>query len=115
MLYQKTIRKIVSLVMLVVFALSITPQKSIHDLVAKHSDPTKCNVHNDAPIDQVENTSIHCSYDNLVVASPYVDYPFSIQIELSVPAFIKNTVISSFVPNDLIHSFESRGPPVIIG
>lgn len=115
MLFQKTIRKIVGLVMLVVFAFSITPQKTIHDLVAKHSDPTKCNVHKDVPVDQVEKTSIHCSYDNLVVASPFVDYQFSIQIEQPEKSIIKNTLLSSFEISDLPHSFESRGPPVIVG
>lgn len=113
MLYQKTIRKFIALVMLVVFAFSITPQKNIHDLIAKHSDPTKCNVHKDVPVDQVENTSIHCSYDNLVVASPFVDYHFSIQITTPEQAIIKNTIFSSYEISNLIHSFESRGPPVI--
>ena len=53
MLYQKTIRKFIALAMLVVFAFSITPQKSIHDLVAKHSDKVKCDVHKNLPIEQV--------------------------------------------------------------
>jgi hypothetical protein len=40
MLQHKTIRQIIALAMLVVFAFSITPQKNIHDFVAKHVDPT---------------------------------------------------------------------------
>ena len=115
MLFQKTIQKFVALVMLVVFAFSITPQKSIHDLVARHADPTKCNVHKDAPVDQVENTSIHCSYDNLVVASPFVDYHLSIQIQQPEKAIIKNTLLSPFEISNLVHLFESRGPPVFVG
>lgn len=114
MLFQKTIRKIVALAMLVVFAFSITPQKSIHDIVAKHSDPTKCSVHKDVPVDQVENTSIHCSYDNLVVASPFVDYLFSLQIRVPEQAIIKNTIFYSFEISHSLHSFESRGPPVFV-
>ena len=114
MLYQKPIRKFIALVMLVVFAFSITPQKSIHDVVAKHSDPTKCSVHKDAPIDQVENASIHCSYDNLVVASPYVEFDFSINIELPPQIKREKTIFFSFDISTLPNSFESRGPPVIL-
>jgi len=55
MLYQKTIRQILAVVMLLVFAFSITSQKTIHDLVAKHSDKVKCDVHKNLPIEQVEN------------------------------------------------------------
>ncbi|MGI9138654.1 MAG: hypothetical protein ACR2IM_06405 [Sediminibacterium sp.] len=113
MLYSKTIRKFIALVMLVVFAFSITHQKSIHDLVAKHSDPTKCSVHKEAPVDQVENTSIHCSYDNLVVASPFIDYHFPIKITLFPQPISKNTIFSTLKIDNVIHSFESRGPPVI--
>ena len=115
MLYQKTIRKFIALVMLVVFAFSITPQKSIHDLVAKHSDPSKCSVHKDAPVDQVENASIHCSYDNLVVASPYVEFDFSINIAPPAQVKSENTILSSFDISNLLNSFESRGPPVVLG
>ena len=115
MLYQKTIRKFIALVMLVVFAFSITPQKSIHDLVAKHSDPSKCSVHKDAPVDQVENASIHCSYDNLVVASPYVEFDFSINIAPPAQVKSENTTLSSFEIPTLLNSFESRGPPVVLG
>ena len=45
MLFKKTIRQVIALAMLVVFAFSITPQKNIHDFVAKHVDPTACSVH----------------------------------------------------------------------
>jgi len=42
---QQTIKQLLALAMLVVFAFSITPQKTIHDFVAPHKDPTKCYVH----------------------------------------------------------------------
>ncbi|MFM1970206.1 MAG: hypothetical protein RL731_28, partial [Bacteroidota bacterium] len=37
---QQTIKQLLALAVLVVFAFSITPQKTIHDFVAPHKDPT---------------------------------------------------------------------------
>lgn len=113
MLYQKTIRQIVALLMLLVFAFSITPQKSIHDLVAKHSDPTHCNVHQDAPIAQVEKSSIHCSYENLVVASPFLDFTFAHELNAPPVKNIKNTSLVALTYLLVPFSFESRGPPLV--
>lgn len=61
MLQHKTFKQFLALAMLVVFAFSITPQKSIHDLVAKHIDPNSCKVHKDLPIEQIEkqNCIVH--------------------------------------------------------
>jgi len=113
MLYQKTIRQFIALVMLVVFAFSITPQKSIHDLVSKHADPTKCDVHKDAPITQIEKASIHCSYDNLVVASPFIHFFVTIQLGPIAPIQSVNTAFTYFIINAVPSFLESRGPPAI--
>ena len=85
MLYQKTIRKFIALAMLVVFAFSITPQKSIHDLVAKHIDPTSCSVHKDLPIEQIEKAELHCTFDFQVATTPFVAYDFSVILQ---PPFV---------------------------
>ena len=85
MLYQKTIRKFIALAMLVVFAFSITPQKSIHDLVAKHIDPTSCSVHKDLPIEQIEKSELHCTFDFQVATTPFVAYDFSVILQ---PPFV---------------------------
>ena len=115
MLYQKTIRQIVASLMLLVFAFSITPQKSIHGLVAKHSDPTQCNVHKVAPIAQIEISSIHCSYDNLVVSSPFLDFSCTHEVAAPPVRVIKNTSLIGLTYLLVPFSFESRGPPVVIG
>ena len=113
MLYQKNIRQIIASWMLLVFAFSIMPQKSMHDLVAKHSDPTHCNVHQDAPIAQVEKSSIHCSYDNLVVASPFLDFSFAHELNVYPPRSIKNTSLVALTYLLVPFLLESRGPPVV--
>jgi len=111
MLYNQTIRKIIALLMLVVFAFSITSQKAVHDLVAKHKDQVQCNVHKSVPIDQVEKSSIHCAYDNLVVASPFANFSFTAQLQYPVPAQMRNTVLIHFYFSSPLYTLESRGPP----
>ena len=114
MLFKKTIKQFLALAMLVVFAFSITPQKSIHDLVAKHIDPKSCSVHKDLPIEQIENAALHCTFDFQVATTPFVDYDFNIEIarlEIAQPrnAHFEHTTISQ-------HAIlsDSRGPPAII-
>ena len=113
MLQNKTIRSLLASIMLLVFAFSITPQKNIHDFVAKHVDPTSCKVHVNLPIDQVENASIHCSFDLLVATSPFVHYDFEIALTVPKKVIVKNEQPISFIANHTLSQFDSRGPPVI--
>ena len=113
MLYQKTIRQILAVAMLLVFAFSITSQKTIHDLVAKHSDKIKCDVHKNLPIEQVENSSIHCSHDNLVATSPFLDFNFNIALEQPILNIATNTHLLCFYFSNNNYSLVSRGPPAV--
>ena len=114
MLYQKTIRKFIALAMLVVFAFSITPQKSIHDLVAKHIDPSSCSVHKDLPIEQIEKTELHCTFDFQVATTPFVDYDFSIEIATPTIAKARNTNYAAATIDQYAIVADSRGPPPFI-
>jgi len=114
MLYQKTIRKFIALVMLVVFAFSITPQKSIHDVVAKHIDPNSCSVHKDLPIEQIEKTELHCTFDFQVATTPFVDYDFSIEIATPTIAKARNTNFVAATIDQYAIVADSRGPPSFI-
>jgi hypothetical protein len=111
MLYQKTIRQILAAFMLMVFSFSITSQKTIHDLIASHSDKVKCDVHKNLPIEQVENASIHCSHDNLVAASPFLDFNFTIELAQPVLNIVTNTHLVCFYFSNNNYSLDSRGPP----
>jgi hypothetical protein len=99
--------------MLVVFAFSITSQKTIHDLVAKHSDQEKCNIHKSLPIEQVEQSTTHCSHENLVVASPYADFSFEIILVHPIIALVRNTPLIAFNFSQPNTSSDSRGSPAI--
>ena len=114
MLFNKTFKQFLALAMLVVFAFSITPQKSIHDLVAKHTDPQSCSVHKDLPIEQIENAALHCSYDFQVATTPFVDYDFSIEIAIPIVAKARNAKFLAAPIAQVAIISDSRGPPAII-
>jgi len=114
MLFDKSFKQFLALAMLVVFAFSITPQKSIHDVVAKHIDPNSCSVHKDLPIEQVETAALHCTFDFQVATTPFVDYDFSIVVKSLVLAQARNTFfIAAPIAQHVIVS-DSRGPPAFI-
>jgi hypothetical protein len=113
MLQHRTIRSFLASFLLVVFAFSITPQKNIHDFVAKHVDPVSCKVHKNSPIEQVEHANFHCSYDQLIATSPFVEYNFEIIVTTPEKVIVKNDASTpSFASVTLAH-FDSRGPPII--
>ena len=114
MLFNKTFKQFLALAMLVVFAFSITPQKSIHDLVAKHIDPNSCSVHKDLPIEQIENAALHCSYDFQVATTPFVDYDFSIEIVTPIVAKARNAQFLAAPIAQVAIISDSRGTPAIV-
>ena len=114
MLFNKTFKQFLALAMLVVFAFSITPQKSIHDLVAKHIDPNSCSVHKDLPIEQIENAELHCTFDFQIATTPFVDYDFTIEIAKLVIAQLRNAHFEQKTITQHAILSDSRGPPAII-
>ena len=108
---QQTIKQLLALAMLVVFAFSITPQKTIHDFVAPHKDPTKCDVHIKAPIEQVENSQLHCTFDFQVATTPFVNYNFTIDIPVQLVARAQNNFYKETRSHTFLLSKDSRGPP----
>jgi hypothetical protein len=66
------------------------------------------------PIEQIEKTELHCTFDFQVATTPFVDYDFSIEIATPIVAKVRNTF---FVPAPIAqHAIvsDSRGPPVFI-
>lgn len=114
MLQNKTFKQFLALAMLVVFAFSIMPQKSIHDLVAKHIDPTSCSVHKVLPIEQIEKSELHCTFDFQVATTPFVEYDFSIEIKSLVLAQARNIIFESAPIAQFTIVSDSRGPPAFI-
>lgn len=114
MLFTKTIRQLIALAMLVVFAFSITPQQVVHDAVAKHLDPTVCAVHKDVPVDQVENAKLHCTFDFQVATTAFTHFDFSIQIQAPAAISVQNATYKEARLAAVIFHQSSRGPPSMI-
>ena len=97
--------------MLALFALSVTPKVVIHALVAHHTD-THLSLDHDKT-DQLNKAGFHCTIDNLVVESPFLDYSVSIDVGI-LPLFPAHQP----APLEDHHSFSQfifglRGPPAV--
>jgi hypothetical protein len=96
---------------MLIFALSITPKRFLHEVFAKHSDSrTKKNT--DKPF-QVNYQGFNCEVDNLVAQSPFESYQNSFAFPSSssfIPYIFSNV---SFFSTEHVHS-SLRGPPAII-
>ncbi|MBS1666645.1 MAG: hypothetical protein JST58_04640 [Bacteroidetes bacterium] len=103
------IRAFLSALLMIVFAFSITPQIYLHDLLADHRDsPIKSNFSDQA---QLSKTGFHCTWDNLVVESPFINKVISPFISIQ-KQFVK---LESVFKTDCLgldyFYFELRGPP----
>ncbi len=114
MLFTKTIRQLIALAMLVVFAFSITPQQIVHDAVAKHLDPTVCAVHKDVPVDQVESTQLHCTFDFQVATSAFSHFDFTLNLEAPAIINVQNPTYKEAKLASIFFHQSSRGPPSMI-
>jgi len=94
-----------------VFALSITPKRFLHNAFAKHVD-NRCKNTNDHPF-QLGVSGYNCDNDNQVAESPFVSvhHAFSFPLFLSFPAYTVKDI--SFSSTTGIYS-PLRGPPVKI-
>ena len=97
--------------MLALFALSVTPKIVIHSLVARHTDNRPALRQDKA--DQLNKAGFHCTIDNLVVESPFLDYTVSIELGLP-PAFpVHQPASLEGYPSSSHFIFRLRGPPAI--
>ena len=96
--------------MLVIFALSITPKKLLHDLVANHRDKQALSFA-DNSTSQINRAVFNCHCDNLVVESPFTDdYSPIIFINPAVFAQHKLLPVADFCSARHL-LFGLRGPP----
>lgn len=102
--------------MLLLFAFSITPKKSIHDLVANHHDTriVTYDASNDfASTDtkQIHQSGINCKCDQLIVESPFSCATQSVSFLVEVfqnEVYQKPSHVSFSAP---ILQIGLRGPP----
>jgi hypothetical protein len=103
--------RLLSGLMLMVFALSITPKRFLHNVFAKHID-SKPGRTSDKPY-QLSNSGYNCDSDNLVAESTFLNDLPSFQFPVC-------TYFSCYVVKNISYSSIStiysplRGPPVRI-
>jgi hypothetical protein len=98
--------------MLSLFMLGITPKILIHALVAHHTDTHLALDHDKA--DQFNKAGYHCTIDNLVVESPFLYHPVSIEwgIQKYLPEHQPAPLRTHLSSSHFI--FRLRGPPAFI-
>jgi len=102
------IKRFLSGFLLIVFTLSITPKKYLHDIFAKHVDISYKK--SGDKVYQLTSSGFNCNCDNLVAESSFVidQHLFSFPIFNSFSAFLIKDISFSSVPG--IYS-SLRGPP----
>lgn len=98
--------------MLVLFAFSITPKKTLHDLVADHKDtPVKTS---DSKSPQFDVSGFRCNCDNLVVESPFLDQ--GPKVEIFISSFYLTLPVGMVNHLRVVHLYYTtlRGPPFIV-
>ncbi|MES1220688.1 MAG: hypothetical protein ABUT20_34630 [Bacteroidota bacterium] len=99
------------MLMLLVFAFSVTPKQWLHDLVTHHKDSPSISFNGDQSISA---SGFHCNCDNIVVQSPFLS--FDVTNDLIHPEFFEQhqiTTLSNFI-SSYHYNFSLRGPPSLV-
>ena len=110
---KTTIRQLFSMFMLLLFAFSITPKKTLHTIFGCHSNTTaKSITHNET--EQLATKSFHCGCDHQDLQTPFLHSPtfFStIAFKYGAPLISR---YKTAVYRQSILSADLRGPPSVI-
>ncbi len=114
-MYSRPIIKTLSaLLLLLVFAFSITPKKSWHDLIATHEDGKKPNDDQTAKGSQLHKLVIHCSCDLQVAESPFIAVYLGLQLGLPPVTTINYIGSNQDSHVQQTHFYGLRGPPATV-
>jgi hypothetical protein len=106
-----TIRSILAVFFLLLFAFCITPTRTLHNLVANHTDKRIHFKTKDPYQSQISKLGFHCQCDNLVSESPFVAETGFPAIGIA-PAFVScEEKLSVFFYPSHIFCSGLRGPP----
>jgi len=108
---NQIIRKISAVFLLVLFALCVTPKKTLHDLVANHKDSPFASSTSAQQLSS--NSGFRCNCDDLVVESPFLsDLP---SLEINPALGFSSPVMMPVDDFRFLHHFyfELRGPPSV--
>ena len=102
----------ISLMLLVLFALSITPKKTLHDILVHHQDDIVNTLHQESSITK---SGYHCDTENWVAESPFTGEQQTTLPAQPLPAFIQvnDAVIASLHSLPVLYA-ALRGPPATV-
>lgn len=103
--------RLAAFVMLVLFALSITPKLYLHTVFADHTDIVRKKTDGKT---QVGKNGFTCDCNNQVATSPFTEHVDTIEMGILpvYPSFIPH-VPSQIIASTLFY-LELRGPPAVI-
>lgn len=111
---RPTIKTLSALLLLLVFAFSITPKKTWHDLIATHQDVNQPTYDDSAKGEQVHKSVIHCSCDLQVAESPFITVHIGLQLGLPSVKSIFYVGSSQDPHSEQTHFYGLRGPPATV-
>lgn len=99
----------ISAVMMLLFALSITPKKILHDLLVDHQDDIAYHLQS-APL--IIKAGFHCDTENQVAESPFTTTPTVVLPEPMLFSFIAhNENTTGCLHATTVFHYSLRGPP----
>lgn len=100
----------ISTLLLLLFALSITPKKILHDLIVHHEDDSSYLT---AATPGFVKSGFHCDTDNNVAESPFTGGD-PVTISMPPVEFISfNDAVNGSLHSVTVFYFSLRGPPAI--
>ncbi|MBS1918902.1 MAG: hypothetical protein JST17_01485 [Bacteroidetes bacterium] len=112
-MHQKPLLKsVTSLLLLLIFAFSITPKQWIHEWVFQHKDVyTRCT--DGSFKTHLHQSGFHCELDNIVVLSPFISEIASIESNAPLvhSVYYSRNIITLNSNNYFF--FDLRGPPAM--
>ncbi|NII23707.1 hypothetical protein HB364_01350 [Pseudoflavitalea sp. X16] len=109
-IHHSILRRSLSGILLVLFAFSITPKKTLHDWIVSHTDGVSTTKSDAA---QVTKAGFNCNHQNLVAESPFTADSQYIDLTLSRAYAILSAALSSRVYATDLFFHSLRGPPAI--
>lgn len=108
------IQNISAVFLLLIFAISATPKKFLHDAFANHKDAKASTFTDTFHHKKISTATTHCSVDELVVEAPFVYADNHIEISLPEIFVIQQGELYKSYRSSLQNSVGLRGPPSIV-
>jgi hypothetical protein len=103
------LKSVSTLLLLLVFALGITPKKTLHDLFANHKDSTTLVPGGNTK--QYTKAGINCNCENLVAESHFVAFSNDVRLNSTTVHSFYLDCLPPLVNISLFHNY-LRGPPL---